>query len=172
MNFSGIKEITIPEGKVKSITSGGLLLWKGGYTNLVDTATTEPGGTEIYGGVGYKNGYRWSSSTNAENSAYAYARLTGWMPYVQNGLLRIKNFGLDRNETGYGGYVTGYYLVMRTTDGGYQVEAGKWYTEDYCEINLTYSGITHFRISGYCTHNYQGTPLIDPPIVTINEEIT
>lgn len=172
MNFANVKEITIPEGKVKKITCNGATLWEAkGFTNLVDIATTTMGGTELYGGVGYKNGYRWSSSKKNEDASYAYARLTGWMPYVQGGLLRIKNFGLDRNKTGYTGYVAGRYLVLHKTDGTYRVSDGKWLDEDYEEISLTYTGVDYFRISGYCTHNYQGTPLIDPPIVTIDEEI-
>lgn len=171
IDFSAAKAITIPEGKVKSITSGGILLWKGGYKNLVDIATTEIDGTELYGGVGYKNGYRWSSSKKGEDASYAYARLTGWMPYTQGGLLRIKNFGLDRNKNGYGGYAQGGYIVWRSTDGTYSTTVIGWHDEDYYERELSGGNTTHFRVSGYCTQNYQGTPLIDPPIVTIDEEI-
>lgn len=173
MDFSNIKAITIPEGNVKKITSNGVVLWKGGYTNLVDTATTTPGGTEIYGGVGYKNGWRWSSSSKADKNDSAYGRATGWMLYKQ-GLLRIKNFGVDRDDYGYAGYAVGGYLALHKTNGTYQTIELGWTTleGDYNEITLNYAGVDYFKISGYCTRNYQDTPLLDPPIVTIDEEIT
>ena len=168
--FSGVTSITIPEGNVTSITSNGVLLWKK-YTNLINLATTDPDGTELYGGVGYKEGYRWSSSSGGETGGTGYARLTGWMPYTQGGLLRLKYFGFDRKNNGYGGYASGGYLVLRKQDGTYATKTLGWQDTDYVERELSDTGITHFRISGYCSPNYQTTVLLNPPIVTINEQI-
>ena len=58
IDFTGVKAITIPEGKVKKITSNGVVLWKGGHTNLVPLSTEADGVTIYNGGLGYKNGYR------------------------------------------------------------------------------------------------------------------
>lgn len=58
MDFSNVKSITIPEGKVKRILSGSTVLWQSGYTNLVPLSTEADDKTIYNGGLGYKNGYR------------------------------------------------------------------------------------------------------------------
>ena len=54
MNFDGVKSITIPEGKVVKITSGGVVLWKAKpkYTNQIPTSLDTDEKT-IYNGTGY-----------------------------------------------------------------------------------------------------------------------
>ena len=49
MDFANLKSLSIPEGEAKEIYSGDVLLWKGGYTNILDT-------------IGYDDGYRCRTS--------------------------------------------------------------------------------------------------------------
>lgn len=69
MDFANLKSLTIPEGEVAEITCNGVLLWKGGYTNIIET-------------VGYTNGKRLSTSTGELKDA------TG---YTTTGLIDITN---------------------------------------------------------------------------------
>ena len=58
VDFSKIKSVTIPEGRVKKILQGAVVLWKSGFKNWVFNSL-ESGGNAIYNnGLGYKIGYR------------------------------------------------------------------------------------------------------------------
>lgn len=134
------------------------------YTNLVNFSTIAPDSTEIYNGVGYKDGYRWSSSGKTE-TATGEGRITGWIPFKSNATLRIENFGLSRNT----GYVMGAYIVYRTNTNSYTtVQTGFQSTDSYTMTFPNNSNYTHFRISGY---GINVIPSLKPPIVTIDEEI-
>jgi hypothetical protein len=136
---------------------------KPAYNNLIKVAMEEPDGTALYNGVGYQDGYRWSSSKKGPDQ-YSSARLTGWIPYKLGATLRIKNFGL----TAASGYVAGGYIVQRAADGSTTtVTIGKQ-TEDFYSTTLNTSSATHFRISGYGTGQDAS---IGAPIITLNEEI-
>lgn len=166
MNFANVKEIVIPEGAVKSVSVGDKVLWKQkqGYTNLISTATATPGGTEIYNGVGYKDGYRWSSSAKTE-TAYASGRISGWIPFVSGGTYRIKNFYMSTSS----GYVDGGYLILYGDNGTITTKIIGRFNENYDAATDTYvwremnSGWKYFRISAYKCE--------EAPIVTMNEEI-
>lgn len=98
IDFSTVKSVIIPEGKVKQISKDGVVLWKGGYKNLVPTATDLDG--SIYNGVGYKAKQRINSSGSVV--AYDYCTLTGLMPC--DGLVgttRIYVKGLTFNTDDY-----------------------------------------------------------------------
>lgn len=59
MNFANVKSITIPEGKVKKITAGGVVLWEEiSYTNLVPTAKYRDG--TVLDGIGYRRKAFWN----------------------------------------------------------------------------------------------------------------
>ena len=62
IDFTGFKAITIPEGSVKKITAGGVVLWEkpSGYTNLFDSS---------------------ASGFVQENSTRFY---TNWIPYSES----------------------------------------------------------------------------------------
>lgn len=164
MDLSQLKKLSIGGVELKQLFISGVQVWKSGYKNLIETATTDPGGTEIYNGIGYKDGYRWSSSSNAE-SQYSTARMSGWIQFTSGATYRIKNFYISRPS----GYVSGGYVVkynngdITTTMIGrdhssYDAETD---TFEWTEIN---SNIQYFRISAYKCDEI--------PIITMNEEIS
>lgn len=87
MDFANLKSLTIPEGEVAEITCNGVLLWKGGYTNLVPLSTEADGKTIYNGGLGYKDGYRIRSGGAEGTSAQAVC--TGFIPFVKGEKLYI-----------------------------------------------------------------------------------
>jgi hypothetical protein len=117
---------------------------------------------------GYKDGYRWSSSSAAEAS-YATGRITGWIPFTSGSTYYIKNFNMSRS-----GYVTNGYVLLKKTDGTIQTVAAansmfgtfsKTYnaTTDTWAMTCTNADVVSFRISAY------STTLM--PIITCNEPI-
>lgn len=147
----------------------GNVVWEkpAAYKNLVLTSTTDPGGTAIYNGVGYMDKMRWSSSGGAAVSANNQGRLTGWIPYKKGAVLRLKNFGLNNGN----GYVSGCYIVMYHSNGTMSTSQTGWQSEDAFTGTLSNTTALYFRISGYMI-DANKTPLTDPPIVTLDEEIT
>ena len=146
------------------VTSDGYIAEKT-YTNLVSTSVNEAGG--IYNEIGYKDGYRWSQSSNAE-AVHSLGRITGWMPFVSGGLYRIKHFGMNNS-----GYVSRGYIVAEKTDGSIVatgLATNTFVRSDYDEItdtlylSISDNNIKRFRISGYTTGF--------TPIITLNEEIS
>lgn len=140
------------------------------YENLIEWATTDPINTTekpdkslLYNGVGYLDGWRWSSSSKGPNET-TEGRLTGWIKYVQGGTLRLKNFGLTMSV----GYVAGGYIVQYHNDGSTTIATIGRQTVDEFTYTMNATGVTHFRISAYGSGSS-----VSPgaPIVTINEEI-
>jgi hypothetical protein len=87
MNFANLKSLTIPEGEVKEIYCGDVLLWKGGYTNLVPLSTEADGKTIYNNGKGYKDGYRIRSG--GAEAAEKYSSCTGYIPFAKGETLYI-----------------------------------------------------------------------------------
>lgn len=87
MDFANLKSLAIPEGEVKEIYCGDVLLWKGGYTNLVPLSTEADGVTIYNGGLGYKNHCRVRSG-GAEGEA-TNSVCTGFIPFVKGDKLYI-----------------------------------------------------------------------------------
>ena len=88
IDFTGIKAITIPEGKVKQIVrkSDGAVLWAG-ITNWI-TKAINTDGTPYRGAngeVGYKTGFRFNTA-NTETSGSAYS-VTGYIPVIPKDML-------------------------------------------------------------------------------------
>lgn len=167
MDFSELKKLSIGGVELKQLFINGVQVWRSGYTNLIETATTDPGGTEIYGGMGYRDGYRWSLSGGCEAGNSTDGRLSGWMPFVSGATYRAKNFNAKH------GYNSGLYIVMYLSDGtvsashyDYEVpKNGASYNTDTDTWTITIANTTatHFRLSAYKGDN--------EPIVTMNEEI-
>lgn len=167
MRLSDFKKLSINGIELKQLFINGIQAWKSGYTNLIETATAEPGGTEIYGDAGYKDDYRWSLSGKKESTG-SVCRLSGWLPFTSGATYRVKNFYAKA------GYNNGLYFVLLVPDGS--VSAYNWsYTSppsgveynsdtDTWTITVTSNKATHFRVSGYKGSN--------EPIITINEEIS
>lgn len=166
MDFRNLKKLTIGGVELKQLLINGIQVWKTGYKNLIETATTVPGGTEIYNGTGYSDKHRWSLSGKKESAANI-GRLTGWMPFVSGATYRIKNFNAKHD------YNNGLYFVIWSSDGSisahhydytntpdgvvYNADTDTW------TVTLTSSEGTYFRLSAYNGDN--------EPIVTMNEEI-
>lgn len=89
MDFSKVKSITIPEGKVKRITCGGVVLWKvpENKKNWMIYSTEADGKTIYNGGKGYKDKYRIRSA-GAEASD-VNTTVTGYIPYRKGDKLYI-----------------------------------------------------------------------------------
>lgn len=164
IDFSRLKRLSISGTLLKQLFINGIQVWKSGYKNLIETATTEPGGTEIYNGIGYSDGYRWSGSSKSVKEGDE-GRVTGWIPFISGATYRIKNFYMSK-PNGYvaGGYIVKYYndgIILTATIGRNHADydaATDIFTWSASDANLQY-----FRISAYkCDKD---------PIITMNEEI-
>lgn len=191
MIFANVKKIVIPEGTVKKIEAGGIVLWKSGYTNLVPTSTTNTGA--IFNGTGYQNGYRLSSSGGL--SSMSGGCVTGFIPckstdvirmagvpwYYQSGycylafydssfaVLGSINMYYNSNAKKYASTARGIVGIKGTSDDTaytYPSEANGVYTFDQYEFDTTANAakVAYFRINGYGDGKNM--------VVTVNEEIS
>lgn len=140
-----------------------------GYTNLVNIATADIGGTTLFEGSGCGDGWRWSLSGNAIVEGGKETRVTGWIPYKSGSVLRIQGFSPKTP-----GYVTDFYLVLGDASGTvktYVYKQGGTYdytydsAKDIITLTTISSSYTHFRVSGYVNQN--GVP----PAITLDEVI-
>lgn len=100
MDFSKVKEVTIPEGVVLKIMSGAKLLWeKITFKNQVPLSTDTDG--SIYNGTGYKDNVRLSSSGGVSSSAQTGSVTTGFIPWKNTDIIRIKGAQLLGNSSGH-----------------------------------------------------------------------
>lgn len=182
LDFSQIKEVVIPEGKVSRIEIDGAVVWKDGYTNLVPLSINADG--SIYNnGLGYKNGYRIRS--NGAEGTNSNTACTGFIPVSGGDVIRISGCNYTYAQNGnainvsdgsfanigqftmlpaqYGIFASGYTAysygsVVQESDGIW-----KWV------VPPAASGVAYIRISAY--DNVNGSPGARL-IVTVNEEIT
>jgi hypothetical protein len=115
MEFANVKKIVIPEGEVKQIDCNGVMLWKGGYTNLVPTSIDTDG--SIYNGTGYIDGYRLSSSGNI--SSQSYTMTTGFIKCVSTDLIRMSGLSFKTIDAAYN-YVC-FYDASFTLLGSFNI---------------------------------------------------
>lgn len=175
MDFANLKSLTIPEGEVAEITCNGVLLWKGGYTNLVPLSTEADDVTIYNGGLGYKNGYRIRSG--GAEGATNNASCTGFIRAVGGNVVRLSGYNVkyannenainvyDANHTNLGQISANYYYGI-FADGKHRWEdiilekegVYYWIVPDGFDIE-------YIRVSGYTVND--GSKMI----VTINEEI-
>ena len=189
IDFFAVKEGTIPEGEVKQIAKDGVVLWKGGYTNLVPTSKDTDG--SVFNGVGYRDGYRLSSSgsLSAQNGKTVSGfipckstdliRLSGvdWFPpdgycylvFYDSNLATLGSVNVYVNSTAASGYLSGARGIVRfksTTNTPMDIhpsESNGVFTFD--QITFTDgSAVAYFRINGHGNGENM--------IVTVNEEIT
>lgn len=166
MNFANVESITIPDGVVTKIMNGSKVLWEKIKTvNLIKTALAAPDSTEIYYEIGYRDGYRWSSSGKKE-SADTTGRITGWIPFVSGATYRIKNFYMSKTT----GYVSGGYLVFYANDGTITTKTIGRTNANYDATTDTFvwsevsSSRKYFRVSAYKCDA--------APIITMDEVTT
>lgn len=90
--FTNTKALSIPEGDVVKIECGGIVLWEKeilpSYKNWVKYSTESDGTTVYNGGLGYKEGYRLSSSGGESSNTKDV--VTGFIPVSGGETIRIK----------------------------------------------------------------------------------
>lgn len=158
-----------------------------GYTNLVPTSTDTDG--SIYNGTGYKDDTRLSSSGGVSGTAQSGSVTTGFMPFRNTDIIRIKGVDLLTAKANHGGhYYFNLYDSNKTKIDGGVMDISAYATDFATQVSLTYdetTGVTtfqvidptspvgyyrvaaqsavYFRLNGYG----KGADLI----VTVNEEI-
>ena len=180
IDFSTVKEITIPEGAVKKIVCNGVELWKSGYTNMVPSSKDSDGVTIYNGGLGYKEGYRIRSS-GAEGAASSIC--TGFIPVKGGDVIRVKDAKGKSIYTANNTVAVNYADSTRTnigqTSGNYYygIAVNYPFWDELVTINddnswtftvINHADIRYIRITVYSGHGAKGEDLI----VTVNEEIT
>lgn len=159
------------------------------FTNLVPTSVDTDG--SVYNGCGYKDDTRLSSSGGVSDSAQANSVTTGFMPFKNTDVIRVKGAEWVGASAKYGGH---YYINLYDADRKFITGGGipsTTYDGDSgarSQLSATYdeaTGVTtfyiinpdgstggfraaakiakYFRINGYG----KGADLI----VTVNEEI-
>ena len=187
IDFSKVKSIVIPEGKVKQIVANGTTLWKSGYKNWVRYSTEADGKTIYNGGLGYKDGYRVrSGGAEAENDV---ATCTGYIPFKYGDILRMQPMfsGVNiRNALNF--YDSGFNNLGQYNDSGSmygiclkdKTAWGKIASKsNLCSV-IDISGVSNGSNIAYVrvTHsvgNYHTSIMVQTGaqlIVTVNEEIT
>lgn len=150
------------------------------YKNLVPESTDTDG--SIYNGTGYKDNARLSSSGGVSSSAQTGSVVTGFMPYKQPGVVRIKGATWKGISAGEGHYYINAYNASKAFLAGvaasdtlastialYDPETGVT-TFDFSrasannETRLTFSQASFIRINA----KGKGADLI----VTVDQEIT
>ena len=172
MDFANLKSLTIPEGEVKEIYSGDVLLWNGGYTNLAEPLPNNTTDT-----TKWVNGYRFSSTGISAQSGTTLSNDTS---VTFGDVIRIKGvtlrnsvdrwrFGFEMSDTGEMYYNYGYYttnavagVITYLTYNGYE--------------NGVYTYTVTSETHGHTPKSFRfamPTPT-DPSsvIITVNEEIT
>lgn len=87
------------------------------WINALPTAAAEPGGTEVYGGVGYKIGYRVNASNGGEITSDTTASITGYISAKPGETVYLKNIVFDDQNVGNGCIVPVYRAPVRNADG-------------------------------------------------------
>lgn len=99
MDFSAVKSITIPEGKVIEIKAGGVVIWKkpDDMKNWARFSTEADGVTIYNNGLGYKDGYRIRSG-GAEGTTSS-GSCTGFIPLKAGDVVRMSGYNALTNSS-------------------------------------------------------------------------
>ena len=178
MDFSKVKSLIIPEGKVKQIVCNGITLWKASFKNWVRFSTESDKVTIYNGGLGYKNLYRIRSGGGEKEESQASC--TGYIPVKGLSVVRVagtksvfKNNHVSQAINAYDaslnclGQLCGNanYDIFNNAYKAYGadsvVEKGSYYE---WIVPPTASKVAYIRVTG---NNTDGSELI----VTVDEEI-
>lgn len=116
--------------------------------NWLPLATTEPGGSEIYNGIGYKPDTRWSSSVGAPSSAPGMF-LTGWIPISAGSTFYLYDFDFQ-------GSYSSYVIYFKSDDSviSYNITSTEPDSNGVFSFLINDSSIEYFRITcGSITEN-------------------
>jgi hypothetical protein len=134
------------------------------YTNVIPTAL-DADGTSVYNGIGYKTNTRWSSSSNAEQTADG-VYLTGYIPVSNNDVIRLKNITMPNEQNNhclvFFTDTPGTVAASNNNGGLTQYNKAVW-DENNNLIQFTTEGYSYIRI--------QCGDINDASIITINEPI-
>ena len=184
MDFSNVKKITISAGEVKQIEINGVVVWRGGYTNLVPSSINADG--SVYNGTGYKDDYRIrSGGAEAESSN---AACTGFIKVNAGDAVRFS--GIPWFESGDAGSSDalnvadasftnlGQFTILQNAMYGIFTQAAY---KDYAAASVVEektgvwkwivpagAGIAYVRITAF---DNEGEKTGKDMIVTVNEEI-
>lgn len=189
LNFADYKYLDIPEGRVKKITDqSGRVLWLQGYTNQVPLSTDTDG--SIYNGCGYKDDTRLSSSGGVSGSAQSGSVTTGFIPWKNTDVVRVKGAEWLTATANHGGhyYFSLYNASKAFISGGYVTSSSASNASYAAQISIAYdeaTDVTTFQIvnpsgttgdfrlaaqsASYFRLNAYGSG--EDLIVTVNEEI-
>lgn len=114
--FSNLKALTIPEGDVTKVLCGSTVLWEKppAYKNWVEYAEDTAAGS-LYNGCGYKENVRLSSSGSVSGSAQSGSVTTGFMPFKNTDVIRMKGAEWVGASDKYGGH---YYFNLYNSSKG------------------------------------------------------
>lgn len=128
--------------------------------NWLSEATDDNG--DIYNGIGYKNGYRWSSSVQGESSVSGNYGITGYIPCSYLDVIRLKNI---MPATTSSPYIVCFdsskkYLGLQNVNTNLSPDAIGVY-----KIKMTTNESTAFVRLSFCSFNQDA-------IVTINQDFS
>ena len=187
IDFSAFKKLTIGGVELKQLFINGIQAWKSGYKNWVPYAI-DTDGSVYNGGLGYKNGYRLSSS-GAEKTQ-AGSALTGFIPAKYGDVIRMANATWGATVSDGYSYIQYYdekFKVIlsinkhqNNSSGGNISNVGQTYKDlvDRSASNIVTDdkGVTIFNIVltspiSYSYIRISATADGADMIVTVNEEI-
>lgn len=116
-----------------------------GYTNLVPASTDADG--NIYNDTGYMDDVRLSSSGTVSSTAQAGSATTGFMPYSDLGIIRVKG-ATWLDTTGH------YYVAFYDSDKALLYAVSR---SGYDDGNVRGAVITYDDATGVTTFDFSGT---------------
>lgn len=186
MNLSSFKKLTIGGIALKQLFIDGIQVWKS-FTNQVPISTDTDG--SIFNKTGYKENVRLSSSGSISSSAQSGSVTTGFIPFKNTDVVRLKGATWLGNSTGHF-YFYMYDASKSPTDDGYSDAVSAANDAGVkAQLSVTYdsaTGVTTFYIinpsgstggirsaakkAAFIRLNAKGKGA--DLIVTVNEEIT
>lgn len=174
MDFSTVKKVSIAAGDVKQIAINGVVVWSG-VNNLVSTSIDSDG--SIYNGIGYKDGYRLSSSGGVSGTAVPTATHTGFIKFKAGDIIRIKVDG-GFVEGGSGNYFNFYNTNFGLVKADYPsyLNNGNYGTIENLSDGSTLMTLTNYTIGLTEGSEYYLRVSLNPCkgadlTITVNEEI-
>ena len=175
-DFGTLKALSILEGDVIKIERGNEVLWEKAaeFTNLLPLATDKDR-TTILNGVGYKTGYRLSSSSGGE-SAMSGMCVSGFIPAKVGDVIEIKRI---TPKSGTASYIMTFN--SSNTKVGVQVlaqEGTGWLPnlyygciEKYENDTITVTLDSERFGTGFDSFRFSAGVISEDTIVTVNQEI-
>lgn len=178
--FANLKALTIPEGEVTKITSGGVTLWEKPPTmkNWVKYSTESDGTTIYNGGLGYKYGYRVRSggAEGAQNNTVC----TGFIPVKPLSVIRVSGTLTSTTSTAINvsnasftniGQVAGngnYGIFQESSTIGYRYDTitqknGYW----EWTVSPTSCGVAYIRVTNFVENEAEASNMI----ITVDQDI-